>query len=472
MTQFIRQSGGATLYVQLADWLQGQVAAGSYRAGDRLPSTRQLCQQHGLSLSTVKQALRVLEDRGVATARPQSGYFVKENREPAATAPAGQAHLVRTNPALRLNVAINTPGCPTLGAAIQAAELIPTAALNRLHGQALRRFPELCHAYDAPPGLERLRREIARRGVDAGYAVSPDDIVITSGAKEAVYLSIRCVTSPGDIVAIESPTYYALLEVLESLQLRAVEVVSDPQTGISLDHLQHVLRQHRVAACAIVSNFSNPTGSLMPEAKKQQLTALLAEHEVPLIEDDVYGDLNFHGARPPAVKAFDQQGLVLYCGSFSKTLSPGLRLGWAIPGRWREQLELLKLVVNQTTAVAPQLVAAAFLESGGYDRHLRQLRARYRNQMNAAQASVNEHFGEAVTTSQPQGGHVLWLELPKAIDALALYNAAQAEGVRIAPGPMFSSTGGYRNFFRINTGFPWNEELDRQVKLLAKLALH
>lgn len=474
MTHFEKTRGGQTLYEQLADWLQQQVEAGVYRTGDRLPSTRQLCRQHHLSLSTVKQAFRVLEDRGVARAKPQAGHFVRENRrvarlsfpEPVADT---QAVAVRTNPALRLNVSINSSNAPTLGAAVQGAELMPTSALNRLYSQALRMHTRRCHSYDAPPGVDVLRREIARRGADSGYSVSPDDIVIASGAKEAVYLSIRCVTRPGDIVAIESPTYYALLEVLESLDLRAAEIASDPAEGISLEHLEHVLGKHGVAACALVSNFSNPTGALMRDEKKRRLVELLARFDVPLIEDDVYGDLPFHGERPCAVKAFDTRGLVLYCGSFSKTLSPGLRLGWAIPGRWREQFELLKLVVNQTTAVAPQLVAASFLASGGYDRHVRTIRKQYRQQMEAAQESVFRHFPNEVSVNEPRGGHVLWVELPRSVDSIRLQERALERQIRIAPGPMFSASGGFRNFIRLNTGFPWTSTLDEQMRVLGGL---
>jgi DNA-binding transcriptional MocR family regulator len=346
---------------------------------------------------------------------------------------------------------------------------MPIRALNRLMSQVLRYQPAACHSYDAPPGTPALRRAVARRGIDAGYSVSPDDIVITSGAKEAVYLSIRAVTKPGDTVAIESPTYYALLEVLASLGLRAVEVASHPRHGINLDQLAAVLRARRIAAVAMVPNFSNPTGSCMTDTAKQRLVELLETHDVPLIEDDVYGELAFHGPRPRAVKAFDRAGLVLYCGSYSKTVSPGLRVGWAIPGRYQNELELLKLVVNQSTAPAPQLALAAFIESGGFDLHLRRVRLMYRDQMEQTIRAVTQYFPQQTRATSPNGGHVLWIQLPNGVDAMDLHQAATAIGIRIAPGPMFSPTGGYRSFIRLNTGFPWQPSTEHQIEQLGQL---
>jgi DNA-binding transcriptional MocR family regulator len=462
------------LYEQLADAVEAQIRAGTYRPGDRIPSVRRLRDQHQVSLTTALGAMRVLEDRGLVRARPQSGHFIREPAraafaEPGLSTPSSRPRRVDASLAVRLNLGIGNPQEPTLGAAVQGPELMPMAAISRLLSQVLRHQPTACHSYDAPPGTPALRRIIAQRGIDTGYSVSPDEIVITSGAKEAVYLSIRAVTRPGDTVAIESPAYYALLEVLASLGLRAVEVPSHPRSGIDTGALAAVLRTRPVAAVALVSNFSNPTGSCMTDQAKRRLVELLEIHDVPLVEDDVYGELVFEGPRPRAIKAFDRRGLVLYCGSYSKTLSPGLRVGWAIPGRYQDQLELLKLVVNQATAPAPQLAVAAFVESGGFDRHLRRVRHMYREQMEATIDAVTRYFPAETKITKPGGGHVLWAELPRGVDALDLYEAAAAAGIRIAPGPMFSPTGGYRNFIRLNTGFPWRPSTERQIERLGQL---
>lgn len=462
------------LYEQVADAIGQQITAGTFQPGDRIPSLRKLRDHYHVSLSTVLEACRLLEDRGLVRARPQSGHYVERPRqgalsEPDASSPSAQARRVDASLAVKLNLGIGSPQEPTLGAAVQGPELMPMAALNRLLSQVMRHQPAACHSYDAPPGAAALRRVIAQRGVDTGYSVSPDEIVITNGAKEAVYLSIRAATRPGDTVAVESPTYYALLEVVASLGLHVVEIPSHPRHGINLDRLAEVLRAQRIAAVALVANFSNPTGACMTDDAKRRLVGMMETHDVPLIEDDVNGDLVFAGPRPRAIKAFDQRGLVMYCGSFSKTLSPGLRVGWAIPGRYQNELELLKLVVNQATAVAPQLALAAYVESGGFERHLRRVRSMYREQMDAMRDAVTRHFPEETRLTRPDGGHVLWVQLPEGVDAMALYDAAASEGIRIAPGPMFSASGGYRNFIRLNTGFPFTATTERTVASLGRL---
>jgi DNA-binding transcriptional MocR family regulator len=459
-------------YVQLADAIAQQIDEGVHPPGSRIPSVRRLREQHGVSLTTAVEACRLLETRGLVRARPRSGFYVERLRsgadEPPAPSGALEARRVEAALSLRLNLGIGTPQRPTLGAAVQGTELMAIATVNRLLGQAMRLQPTVCHSYDAPPGSPELRRAVAQHGHDAGYAVTPDDVVVTSGAKEAVYLSIRAVTRPGDTVAIESPAYYALLEVLASLDLDVIEVPAHPRTGIDQAALAAVLDTHDVAAVAIVSNFSNPSGSCMSDDAKRSLVALLDDHDVPLIEDDVYGDLAFDGVRPKAVKAFDTRGTVLYCGSFSKTVSPGIRVGWALPGRYQDAFEHLKLVVNQASATAPQLAMAAFVESGGFDRHLRSIRRRYAAQMEQMIDAVDRAFPDGTRHTDPRGGHVLWVQVP-GLDSLDLYDRAAAEGIHVAPGPLFSAGGGFRDHLRLNTGFPWTDHLAAQVATLGRL---
>ena len=461
------------LYEQVADLVAGQIADGVYPSGHRIPSVRRLREQHGVSVTTAVEACRLLEARGLVRSRPRSGYFVErqsrdDRLDPGAPVPSMRARRVDAALSMKLNLGIGNPQRPTLGAAVQGPELMAIATLNRLLGQALRTQPTVCHSYDAPPGSPVLRRAIAQHGLDAGYAVSPDDVVITSGAKEAVYLSIRAVTRPGDTVAIESPAYYALLEVLASLERRVVEVPTNPRRGIDLAALAKVLARQPIAAVALVSNYSNPSGSCMADDDKRALVDLLDGHDVPLVEDDVYGDLVFDGPRPKAIKAFDTAGRVLYCGSFSKTVSPGMRMGWAIPGRYQDVLEHLKLVVNQASPTAPQVAMAGFVESGGFDRHLRRIRRMYAEQMAQVIDAVDRHLPDGTRRTDPRGGHVLWIQVP-GLDSLDLYDRAAAEGIHIAPGPLFSSSGGYRDHLRLNTGFPWTEQTETQIALLGRL---
>lgn len=462
------------LYVRLADTIAGQIAEGVHPPGGRIPSVRRLREQHGVSLTTAVEACRLLEARGLVRSKPRSGYFVErvaraEGLEPAAPTAAMRTRRIDAALSLKLNLGIGNPQRPTLGAAVQGPELMAIPTLNRLIGQAFRTQPTVCHSYDAPPGSPVLRRAVAQHGLDAGYAASPDDVVVTSGAKEAVYLSIRAVTHPGDTVAIESPAYYALLEVCASLDLQVVEVPAHPRRGIDLDALAKVLARQRIAAVALVSNFSNPSGSCMSDDDKRALVELVDTHDVPLVEDDVYGDLVFEGRRPKAVKAFDTRGSVLYCGSFSKTVSPGLRVGWAVPGRYQNEFEHLKLVVNQASPTAPQVAMAAFVESGGFERHLRRVRKLYAEQMHQMIEAVDRAFPSGTRHTDPRGGHVLWIQVP-GLDSLELYERAVERGIHIAPGPLFSASGGFRDHLRLNTGFPWTEQIDAQITTLGELA--
>ncbi|MBW4463944.1 MAG: PLP-dependent aminotransferase family protein [Pegethrix bostrychoides GSE-TBD4-15B] len=473
MTHQLSQPADKTLYEQIADRIQRLIAEGTLQVGDRLPSVRKLHNQWSVSISTVLEAYRLLEDRGLIAARPQSGYYVRTALrapgEPPQSCPLPKAHHVDTSLGFRVICSIRDSQTLRLGAAIPSMELLPIAALNRLTGQVLRQHQDLAHAYDVPPGCGALRHEVARRLMDAGCSVTPDEIVTTNGTFESVFLSLRAVTQPGDTVAIESPTYYGLLEALEILHLKALELPTHPRDGISLTDLEAVLKKGEIAACAIVSNFSNPLGTCMSDERKQQFVELLAQHEVPLIEDDIYGDVYFEGTRPKAMKAFDRDGLVLYCSSCSKTLSPGLRVGWAVAGRYQAKVEQLKWVINQTTAIAPQLTVAAFLSNGGYDRHLRQLRRAYQSQMLRMTQAICDYFPAETRVTRPNGGHVLWVDLPQDFDSLALYEQALQQHISIAPGSIFSPSGSYGNCFRLNAGLIWSDEIDQAMQKLGEM---
>ncbi|MEM7065530.1 MAG: PLP-dependent aminotransferase family protein [Cyanobacteria bacterium P01_B01_bin.77] len=464
-----------TLYEQVADRIQSLIREGTLAPGDRLPSVRKLKQQLSVSMSTVLEAYRLLEDRGIITARPQSGYYVKSTalalpEEPLQSAPPLQVRPVDISLMLRLLRMAQSPEVIQLGAAVPGVQHFPLNALNRLVGQVMRADPMAVHSYNIVPGCEPLRREVAKRMLNAGCSVAPDQIIATAGTTEAYYLALRTVTQPGDTVVIESPSYYAVLEAMNSLGLNALELPTHPRDGISLSALESAFKDQSVAACFLVSNFSNPIGSCMADDKKKKLVDLLNQYDVPLIEDDVYGDLNFEGERPKAIKAFDTEGRVIYCSSVSKTLSPGLRVGWCIPGRYYQQIEHLKVVVSHMTATAPQLAVAAFFANGGYDRHLRQLRRAYQQQMNQMFQAILNYFPAETRVTQPVGGHILWVEITGGFDALELFEEAIQHHISIAPGPMFSASNGYQNCFRLNTGLPWSDDIEQAMKTLGELA--
>jgi DNA-binding transcriptional MocR family regulator len=320
------------------------------------------------------------------------------------------------------------------------------------------------------PGSADLRRQIALRYLLDGVRVSPDDIVVTNGAMEALNLCLSAVCEPGDAVAVESPCFYACLQALERLGLRAVEVATDPRDGIDLDALEAVVARHRPKACWVMTNFQNPLGSAMSADKKRALVALAARHRLPLIEDDVYNELYFGARRPVSSKAFDEDGWVLHCSSFSKTLAPGYRVGWVTAGRFGQRIARQKLTASLATSIPVQLALARYLERGSYERHLRGLRTTLEAQRDAYTNAIAEHFPAGTRVSRPCGGYFLWVELPSGSDSLALWRQAMAAGISVAPGPMFSASGAFRNCVRINVGHPCDDRAATAIRQVGRLA--
>ena len=462
-------------YEKLAGDLEGMISSGVLRHGDRLPSLRRLAEERRLSLSTVVQALRQLEDRGLVEARPQSGYFVRRalslRAEPAPrSTPEAAVAVDVTQRLVRVLQAGARPGIAPLAAALPHPSLLPVAALQRLYAGVARRHPKLLEGgshinMDEPA----LIRQIVRRSLAWGGPLAGDEIVVTNSCTEALGLCLRAVTRPGDTVAVESPAYYLMLQLLETLGLRALEIPTDPRTGISVEALDLATRDGRVAACLLVPNASNPLGSVMPEAKKRLLAALTAARGVAVIEDDIYGDLCFDSQRPWPIKAFDTAGNVMLCSSFSKSLSPSLRIGFVAAGRYRQAIALQKTLTSGGTNPITQHVLAEYLDSGAYERHLRGLRRSYEQQVERMRQAVTRHFPAETRITQPQGGFVLWLELPEEVDATALHERALGQGLAFVPGELFSASGMYRNCLRLNCGNPHAPEIEDAVRRLGQL---
>lgn len=366
--------------------------------------------------------------------------------------------------------AARNPDIVPLGAALPSPAVLPITRLNRALASVSRRSGSGGFEYDLPPGNEAIRRQVARRSLDWGCSLSHDEIVTTCGCMEALNLALRAVARHGDTIAIESPTYFGVLQVIESLGMKALEIPTHPRDGMSVEALSAALRKNKVSACMVVPNFQNPLGSCMPDASKKELVEILAEAEIPLIEDDIYGDLYFGSARPKVAKAFDKEGLVLLCSSFSKTLAPGYRVGWVAPGRFMAQVERLKFMNTVATPTLPQLAIAHYLQNGGYDRHLRKLRKFFSAQVQVMTQVIGKYFPEGTKVTRPSGGFVLWVELPKSVDSLELHRRALEEKISIAPGPLFSAKQKYLNFMRLSCGDPWSGRLEQALITLGRLA--
>jgi DNA-binding transcriptional MocR family regulator len=456
------------IYEKIAGRIELLIKKGTYRAGERIPSVRNLSKQMKVSVSTILKAYFYLENKGIIEARPQSGYYVRRQSPPAPS--EQEITLVHATPTpVSVNELVmmvlrdaRDPDLVPLGVAAPNPENLPIEKLNRIISHVARRHRHQGVSYDFPPGCESLRIQLAQRAVKAGCSLTPDRIVTTSGCLEAVMLSLRAVCRPGDTVAIESPIFYNLLQVIEMLDLKALEIPTHPLHGISLSALSYAIEHNPVHACIVISNFNNPFGSCMPDEKKKELVKILANHEIPLIEDDVYGDLGFSYDRPTVAKRYDKKGLVMLCSSFSKTLAPGYRVGWVVPGRFQEKIERLKAVSNIATATLPQLAIAEFLATGGYDHYLRKIRAIYNRQTSLMAQAVSEYFPKGTRISNPSGGFVLWVELPEQVDSIKLYELALKAGITIAPGLIFSASRKYRNFIRLNAAY-WSDRIDRAL---------
>lgn len=465
-----------TLYEKVANEMAHLIDSGTFSPGDRIPSVRSLNRQMRVSIATVMEAYRLLEDRGMIECRPQSGYYVLSS------SPRKHAEIELSNPSSRpARVSVSdlvmmilkdsgNPKLVQLGAAVPNPELLPLDRINRAMATVTRRHRIKNISYEFAAGYEGLRTQIARRALTAGYTITPEDIIITSGCQEAIILALKVICKPGDTVAVESPTYYNFLQAIEMLGLKALELPTHPRDGISIDTLRYAIEHNRISACLCITSFNNPLGSCMPDGRKKELVELLASHDIPLIEDDIYGDISFSAQRPKAAKAFDKNGNVLLCSSFSKTIAPGYRIGWTAPGRFRREIEQMKSVINLAAATPPQMALADFLANGGYDHLLRKIRRLYARHVHLMSESVLRHFPEGTKVSHPTGGYVLWLELPKDIDSLELYEKALKNGISFAPGPIFSSRQKYRNFLRLNAA-TWSDDIQKAIRTLGSLAV-
>jgi DNA-binding transcriptional MocR family regulator len=470
------QSPALFLYEYVAGQLAKQINVGHYKQGDKIPGTRLLSEKYGVSINTILQAQKILENQGLIEAVPRSGFYVKWrfNSEKSQLINNTSNRLkptliTRQRLALDLIQATGNKNILQLGAALPHDIYFPTQELQRITTRLIRTQDTGFMRYEVPPGLPSLCKTIAHRMIGYGCNVASEDILITNGCHEALSIALKCVAKPGDVVLLESPTYYGLLQVVDTLGLRAIEIPCSPDSGIDLTKVSDACQKWDVKACILVSNFSNPLGNCPNKNQKQALLSLLNTFNVPLVEDDIYGDLAFDGHRPTPYKQFDTTGDVLYCSSFSKTVSPGLRVGWLSPGRYVEKAAYLKFTQNIATSTLNQMVLDEYLRSGNVDKHIRKIRRTFASNIAQCIELINNHFPQGTRTSQPHGGFVLWIQLPETFDTSVLYHKASNQNISIAPGNLFTSDQRYKNYFRINCGLPWKTTLAPALQTLGLL---
>lgn len=463
------------LYLRISETIEQQIMDKVLKIGDKLPSVRLLSKQHGISVSTILQSYYHLEGKGLIESRPQSGYYVRfsPSRFPQKIEKSNPLQIVKTKNVEAIIGEVyddfSMPGITRFSLSVPAPELLPLAKLNKAMMQALRDLPANGTNYDQIQGNEQLRRQIAHWSMHWGGQLQPDDIVTTSGCMNAISYCLMAITKPGDTIAVESPVYFGVLRFAQSIGLKVLELPTDPDTGVDPDDVKKALQKHNIKACFFVTNFSNPTGYCMPDEQKKALVSILSKNGVPLIEDDLYGDVYFGKTRPKSCKSFDEEGNVLWCSSISKTLAPGYRVGWVAPGRYKDKVKSLKLYHSITGATAQQAAIASFLATGHYEHHLRKLRQTlHANSLQFIRA-IGEYFPEGIKLTNPKGGFILWAEMNKNIDAYQLYQEAMLQKISIAPGTMFTLHDRYQNCMRLSYGMQWTPEVDRSLKKLGNL---
>lgn len=462
------------LYIELADKIAKQIKNGVLKQGDRLPSVRALSKQHNVSINTVKRIYLELESQSLIDPKPQSGYFVNSFYTSKLPLPKPSKTTTGTNNIepneliSRVYENIEKEDLTLLSIAVPSGDLLPIAQLKKEIILATKQLKNGGALYETVEGNINLRRMIASRSLSWGGHLSVSDLITTNGGMNSILLCLMALTKPGDTIALESPCYSGILQLAISLGLKVIEIATDPVTGLDIKALKKVIS--KINICLVIPNFNTPLGSCMPDEIKKEIVTLLEQHNIPLIEDDVYGDIYFSSKRPICCKSFDQTGNVLLCSSISKTLAPGYRVGWIAPGKYRDQILKLKLVHSISSIPLMNEAVGNFMKSGKYDIHLRKLRHILQDNLQHFTQAITEYFPEGTKISRPKGGLALWVEFEQNIDTAELYDMALKNRISFSPGRMFTLQDRFHNCLRLSIGLPWNNELNLKLKQLGTLA--
>lgn len=462
------------LFTELTDKIAAQIKSGVLQSGERLPSVRVLSRLHQVSINTAKRVFLELESQSLIYSKPQSGYFVNVLNGSKLPLPKVSQTTTGTNniePNELISKVYENMGREDLtlfSIAVPSGNLLPLAQLKKEIVMATRSLKEGGAEYEGVAGNATLRRMVAARSIQWEGNLHEDDLVTTHGGMNALGLSLMALTKPGDVLALESPCYSGILQLAVSLGLKVIEIATHPVTGLDIEALKKILPE--IDVCLLIPNFNTPLGSCMPDEKKEEIVSLLEAHQIPLIEDDVYGDLYFGSKRPKCCKSFDKTGNVLWCSSISKTLAPGYRVGWIAPGKYREKILKLKLVQSISSSSIVNEAVGNFMKSGRYNSHLHKFRRVLQENLQHYAHAIAEYFPEGTKISRPQGGLALWVEFEKNIDTTELYDMALRHGISFSPGRMFTLQNRFHNCLRLCAGLPWSETLKQQLKQLGSLA--
>jgi DNA-binding transcriptional MocR family regulator len=461
------------LYLKIANSIQEQISTDKLKIGEKLPSIRQVQKIYDVSMNTVKLAFLELESKSLIESRPKSGYYVSNTSKRKLSIPSiskpqlSDKEIQPEDLITKVFSTLTNKNIAQFSLGVPDASLLPIVKLNKAIVKATQTLPDGGTSYQPAQGNLNLRRNVAKWSFIWEGQLGEDDIITASGTIDAIFNCLMAVTKRGDTIAIESPFYFGILQMAKSMGLNVIELPTHPATGVDIEALEKVVP--KIQACCLISNFNNPLGSLMPDEHKKRVVELLTYHNIPLIEDDLYGDIYFGKTRPKPCKAFDEAGIALWCGSVSKTLAPGYRVGWTAPGKFKEKVLRQKLVHSISTPPLFQEVIANFMEFGRYDHHLRGLRNTLNTNCLKFQRAIEDYFPHNTRVSQPQGGFMLWVELDKKIATTALYDKAIQQQISFAPGRMFTQCEQFNNCMRLNFAAKWDEKVELSLKKLGQL---
>ncbi|GAB3480059.1 aminotransferase-like domain-containing protein [Marinomonas epiphytica] len=464
-----------TLYESLAHQFIDDIKSHKLAVGTRLPALRTLAKQHQVSLTTATKTYDYLQQTGWIYAQPQSGYFVSSDAS-THTSPTPNTHIAlhrieQRDPkefapekGYNPSSGLFTP----LGTSMIAPQLQPTEELQRAIKRATRRAGKQLFSYPEPEGENSLRHALAQHFQKDRFAFLAKELVITNGCIDAVRIAIQALTKEGDTIAIASPCFSGLLDLLVGMSRNVIEIPVQP-TGIDLDYFESVLQQKAVSASLFSTSNINPIGNSLPVQQKQALAHLSAKYKVPMIEDDIYFELSHHQQATLPAKHWDTQGYVVWCGSVSKTLAAGLRLGWCLPGRFYNAYLHQQLATGFGVNPLIQSALAEFINTGEYRRHVNKMRLKLTQQVHEYRQFMFQHLPANSKISLPQGGMVLWIQVPH-LDSTQLEKQALVKNIEIRSGACFSTHTFYHDCFRINCGWPLQVQGDTsqvQQQLLA-----
>lgn len=467
----IAQGHAHSRYRQVAEQIKQAIHAGSLLPDTRLPSVRTLATQYGISLTTALKALRTLEDEHYAVAKPKSGFFVvsrKEYMQEGSVVVGQPRELAPLDEQTELHMAMVGENCRVrLDLANGDISLYPIKKLGLIMRQLGYSKPSLLGDMVKGTGYTPLKAEIVRRAVDYGCNINPDNILITNGCVEALSLSLRATVTAGDVVAVESPCYFVLLQMLRDLNLRVIEVDACKEGYVDSKKLVTLFRENAVKVFVTLANINNPLGKSIPNEEKSYIARQADENGVIIIEDDIFGDTAFGEQRPFPMRAFSPH--VILCSGFSKTVAPGIRIGWVHSNNYIRKIMSLKYTSSMGSPILSQATIGELLRNGGYDAHLRKLRYELASQIRKIRQTVLREFPEGTKVSEPEGGYVLWVEMPqKALNVRSLFIKARNVGIGIAPGHIFATDDRYDHCFRLNAGFGYNDDVEQAIVQLAQ----